>query len=114
MGITRKFMSLGSMGLVDFRSDKERTAAYTAAAKKEAKKQTALMRQQAADARRIAQAAERSAATTASTARTPVSPPVTSPTPQLPPADWYPDKEDQALLRWFDGTQWTDFTKPRD
>jgi hypothetical protein len=56
MGLIRKTMSLGTAGLVDFRSDKERTAAYTKAAKKEARKQTQLMQQQAAaralDARR--------------------------------------------------------------
>jgi hypothetical protein len=48
VGLIRKTMSLGTAGLVDFRSDKERTAAYTKAAKKEARKQTLLMRQQAA------------------------------------------------------------------
>lgn len=44
MGATRKFMSLTTLGLVDFRSDKERTAAYAKATKKEAKKQTKLMK----------------------------------------------------------------------
>ena len=48
MGLIRKTMSLGTVGMVDFRSDKERTAAYTKATKKEARKQTLLMRQQAA------------------------------------------------------------------
>ena len=48
MGITRKLLSVHTAGLVDFRSDKERTAAHTKAAKKEARKQTQLMRQQAA------------------------------------------------------------------
>ncbi len=47
MGMIRKTMSLTTLGLVDFRSDKERTAAYTKAAKKEAKKQTKIMREQA-------------------------------------------------------------------
>jgi ribosomal protein L7/L12 len=41
-------MSVSSMGVVDFRSDKERTASYTKAAMKEAKKQTELQRQHAA------------------------------------------------------------------
>ena len=36
-----------------------------------------------------------------------------SPTPQLPPAGWYPDPTDDAILRWFDGTKWTDFTQTR-
>jgi large subunit ribosomal protein L7/L12 len=48
MGLIRKMMSVSTGGGVDFRSDKERTAAYTKAAMKEAKKQTQLMRQQAA------------------------------------------------------------------
>ncbi|WP_438470825.1 hypothetical protein [Streptomyces asiaticus] len=43
----RKTLSLSTLGLVDFRSDKERTAAYTKATKKQAKKQTKLMKQQA-------------------------------------------------------------------
>lgn len=47
MGITRKMMSVGTLGLVDFRSDKERTAAYTKATKKAAKEQTKLMAEMA-------------------------------------------------------------------
>lgn len=47
MGLIRKTISMGTLGAVDFRSDKERTAAYTKAAKKEAKKQTKIMREQA-------------------------------------------------------------------
>lgn len=47
MGLIRKSMSLGTLGAVDMRSDKERTAAYTKEAKKQAKKQTAIMEQQA-------------------------------------------------------------------
>ncbi|MGW8630639.1 hypothetical protein [Streptomyces sp. NPDC055793] len=47
MGITRKLLSVSTLGAVDFRSDKERTAAYTKSAKKQAKKQTRIMKQQA-------------------------------------------------------------------
>jgi hypothetical protein len=46
MGLTRKTMSVLTLGLVDFRSDKERTAAYTKAARKEARRQTKLLREQ--------------------------------------------------------------------
>lgn len=46
VGLIRKTMSLSSLGLVDFRSDKERTAAYTKATKKQTKKQTKLLKQQ--------------------------------------------------------------------
>ena len=29
------------------------------------------------------------------------------------PAGWYPDHQDAALLRWWDGTQWTSHTESR-
>lgn len=90
--------SLSTLGAVDFKSDKERTASYTKASAKQAKEQTRLMREQAA--------ATRAAGRTA-----PVAPP--APAPQLPPAGWYADKQDPSTDRWFDGTQWTDFTQPR-
>ncbi|WP_159011693.1 hypothetical protein [Streptomyces sp. NRRL F-5123] len=47
MGMTRKLLSISTLGLIDFRSDKERTAAYTKATKRQAKKQTKIMKQQA-------------------------------------------------------------------
>lgn len=47
MGLTRKLMSASTLGLVDFRSDKERTAAYTKAQRDEMRKQTKLARGQA-------------------------------------------------------------------
>ncbi|MGW6600635.1 hypothetical protein [Streptomyces sp. NPDC055036] len=46
MGFIRKSLSVSTLGAVDFRSDKERTAAYTKAAKKQAKQQTKLLKQQ--------------------------------------------------------------------
>lgn len=45
MGLIRKTLSVGTAGAIDFRSDKERIAAYTKATKKQAKKQTRLMQQ---------------------------------------------------------------------
>jgi ribosomal protein L7/L12 len=62
MGLIRKMMSVSSLGAVDFRSDKERTAAYTKAAMKEAKKQTELQRQQAAQQAQHLLLAQRDAA----------------------------------------------------
>jgi hypothetical protein len=43
MGLIRKLTSISTAGLVDYRSDKERTARYTKASQKEAKKQTKLL-----------------------------------------------------------------------
>ena len=112
MGLMRKMMSVSTMGAVDFRSDKERTAAYTKAAKKEAKEQTRLMRlqaaQQAAQMRAMEQA-QRAQEQAVQQSPAPASPQA----PQLPPAGWYPDQVDASLVRWFDGTQWTEFTQPR-
>ncbi|MCU1592467.1 MAG: hypothetical protein JWP11_3723 [Frankiales bacterium] len=51
MGLTRKIMSMSTLGAVDFRSDKERTAAYTRATRNEQRKQTSIMRKQAKGAR---------------------------------------------------------------
>lgn len=48
MGLFRKAMSVSTLGAVDMRSDKERTAAYSKSTMKENKKQTALMRQEQA------------------------------------------------------------------
>jgi hypothetical protein len=97
MGLFRKMTSLSTLGAVDFKSDKERTASYTKASAKQAKEQTRLMREQAAAAR----AARSTAAASLASA------------PQLPPAGWYADKENPSMDRWFDGTQWTDFTQAR-
>ncbi len=45
MGAIRKTFSVLTFGLIDFRSDKERTARYTKKSSKEAAKQTELMQQ---------------------------------------------------------------------
>lgn len=102
MGLFRKMTSLSTLGAVDFKSDKERTASYTKASAKQAKEQTRLMREQAAATRaaRSTAAARPAAASLASA-------------PQLPPAGWYADKQNPSMDRWFDGTQWTDFTQAR-
>lgn len=47
MGVTRKVLSVCSLGLVDFRSDKERTARSSKQTAKEAKRQTELLEQMA-------------------------------------------------------------------
>jgi hypothetical protein len=44
VGVTRKFLSLNTLGLVDFRSDKERIARSTRRGAKQAQKQTKIMK----------------------------------------------------------------------
>lgn len=180
MGIIRKTMSMGSLGAVDYRSDKERTAAYTKGARKEAKKQTKIMEEQTKR-----QAEHNAAMLAAQSGQAPAAPKVTqgSPSirveelmlererlragrqqqqeerrerrenpspgsrrdrvniqnarraeakaakaeakaarkagaqtpvaPQSPPPGWYPDQVNPALVRWFDGQNWTDHLQPR-
>ncbi|WP_328952666.1 hypothetical protein [Kitasatospora purpeofusca] len=45
MGVFRKLTSMGTLGLVDFRSDKERIARNTKQTVKELKKQTKLIKE---------------------------------------------------------------------
>lgn len=45
MGFLRKTMSISSFGLIDYYSDKERTARNTKATAKQARKQTRILRQ---------------------------------------------------------------------
>jgi hypothetical protein len=119
MGMTRKFMSVSSLGLVDFRSDKERTAAYTAATKRQSKKQTKLLKEQT-KAMKAAAAAQQQATvlqsqpvpqslggrpTRQSFAATP------SPPPPRVPAGWYPDQA-AGVQRYWDGLRWTEHTAP--
>lgn len=48
MGLIRKVSSVSTLGLIDFRSAKDRTASHTAQIARQSKKQTHLMRQQLA------------------------------------------------------------------
>jgi len=133
MGIIRKTMSMGSLGAVDYRSDKERTAAYTKGTRKEAKKQTKIMNEQtkrqaehdAAMAKKQTEIMEEqarrqvehdAAMLAAQSGQAPAAPKVAqgSPVaPQSPPPGWYPDQVNPALVRWFDGQNWTDHLQPR-
>jgi hypothetical protein len=54
MGLMRKMMSVSSLGAVDFKSDKERTASYTKTSAKEAKKQSEEAHRQTAILERMA------------------------------------------------------------
>lgn len=96
MGITRKFLSLGTGGLVDFRSDKERAARNTArtaraarASAAEARRQTAILRQQS---EALSQHPDQAGSVPAPVA----------------PAGWYPDPLAIHASRYWDGAAWTD------
>lgn len=108
MGIIRKTMSVGTLGLVDFRSDKERTARYTRhtrnAVRAQSKMQAELAKQQAAAAAAHAQVQARYLPAPPQPMQQPV---------QTPPAGWYQHPSDQqGLARWWDGYQWTGATQP--
>jgi Protein of unknown function (DUF2510) len=115
VGLIRKTLALGTVGLVRPSSKKQRVAK---AQLNELRKQTAVLQraeaaaaqqqheQQLAQWRAIAQARENQAAAhlAALAAPQPVMP---------PPAGWFPDPERAQLLRWWDGVNWTDRTAPR-
>lgn len=94
MGLIRKTMSVCTFGLVDYRSDRERTARYarqtrnaTRAAVAQNARSLGYQRDQLAQAQ--VHHVER------------VAPPAV--------AGWYPDQSGQ--VRWFDGYQWTGHTR---
>lgn len=97
MGLIRKTASVSTLGLIDFRSDKERTAAYTRGVRKHSRRAASAAKQQA-------KAAERTANLTALTVR--------QQTPQGPPAGWYPDPSGQPVNQWWDGTAWSGHVQP--
>ena len=112
MGIVRKRMSGATLGAVDFRSDKDRTAAYTKGARKQAKKQTKIIKsqakqQQSQNAAMLAQAtlAAQAPLMAQQSAQAPSgSVPPQPVVPQAPSAGWYPDQVNPAVVRWFVGS----------
>ena len=83
MGLIRKVASVTTLGMVDFRSDKERQARY-------AKQSRDIQREQVKlDKKRNQEAL---------------------PSPDSIAAGWYPDSA--GVIRWWDGKRWTDHTQP--
>lgn len=93
MGLTRKLMSASSLGAVDFRSDKERVARSARLSSKALKEQNRLLKRQELE-RRLAEVKGQRVA-------------------QGPPPGWLEDAADPSLLRWWDGTQWTEHRQPK-
>jgi hypothetical protein len=100
MGITRKILSASTIGLIDWRSDKERVARSARRTDKGIRKQNKLIERQI----QLEQAAQ------AQAAHAPAPSPVA---PQLPPAGWMPDPHQPSMLRWWDGQRWTEHTQQR-
>jgi hypothetical protein len=106
-------MSIGTAGMVSFSNKEERAAKYAKQTRNAARAQVAQnammlehqrqminqndhanVREEVRDMRAVQQPAH------------PVA---------VPPAGFYNDPAgDATILRWFDGAQWTDMTKPRD
>jgi type II secretory pathway pseudopilin PulG len=94
VGIIRKTMSVSTLGLVDFRSDKERTARYTRQTRNAARAQIAQQ------ARNLELQRQQLAALDHANTREATKPVTTEP-------GWYADPGNPTYVRWFDGRQWT-------
>ena len=113
MGLIRKTMSLSTVGIVDYRSKKERATKYSKQTRNAARAQVAQTAMMLENQRKQLAAADH--ANVREEVRDMRSaPPVAAPSVAAPPPGFYNDLQGPTILRWFDGSQWTSMTKPVD
>lgn len=94
MGITRKMMSVCTLGLIDFRSDKERTARYARQTRNAARANVLQNMKLISQGREALEQGYQQAA------------------PVAAAPGWYPDAQYPGYVRWWDGAQWTAQVQP--
>ena len=99
MGIIRKAASVSTLGIVNYRSSKEKTAKYTKQTRNAARANVAQQAAQLEVQRQQLEALDH--ANVREEAK-----------PETTPPGWYPDPGNPTALRWFDGAQWTENIQP--
>ena len=114
VGILRKTMSLSTMGMVSYRDKQERASKYAKQTRNAARAQVAQNAMMLEHQRQMINQGDH--ANVREEVRDMRAQKQVAPAPAAPPpAGFYNDPSgDASLLRWFDGQQWTDMTKPRD
>ena len=125
VGILRKTMSIGTVGMVSFRNKDERAMSYARQTRNAARAQVAQNAMMLEHQRQMITQYDH--ANVREEVRDmnahggyyyqpqPYAQPVLPPQPVMPPAGFYVDQSgDSTILRWWDGAQWTDMTRPRD
>lgn len=119
MGILRKSMSLSTMGMVSYRNKDERAVKYAKQTRNAARAQVAQNGMMLEHQRQMINQADHANVREEVRDLQGYHPqayyPQQAPVVAAPPAGFYSDPSgDPTLLRWFDGAQWTDMTRPRD
>jgi hypothetical protein len=96
MGLIRKSLSISTLGLVDFRSDRERTARYSKQTRNAARANVVQNMKLIAQQNEMLRQGYQGAAAQ----------------PTTPAPGWYPDQQYQGYVRWWDGARWTDSVQP--